>query len=157
METSITLVAKNGTGNINATQQFQRTQLFLKRNKQAFLQKYDKVVSQHILGIFHRAPEEYERAHDHRVTKVIKGELVNLRLDTLSGEADGIKVSSDTSPKQALYIWFQPDFAKEKITFKTVCGPKRKKIQVDLQKIGSDFLTRLIYRLFIRQLPAVQS
>lgn len=157
METSITLVANNGTSNIEATQKIQRTQLFLQRNKQAFLQKYDKVISQHILGIFHRAPEEYDRAHDHRVTKVIKGELVNLRLDTLNGEADGIKVSSHTSQKQALYIWFQPDFAKEKITFKTVCGLKRKKIQVDLQKIGSDFLMHLIYKLFIRQLPAIQS
>lgn len=116
--------------------------------KKPFLQQYDEVLNKQILYLFRKTNEEHDRAHDHRALKVIDGELVNLRLDSLNGQADGIKVSLEKE-SVPMYIWFSPGALAGQIIFKTVCGERRKRMCYQLEQITPDFLINLIRTVFI--------
>lgn len=118
------------------------------RSAQTFLEQYDEVLNKHVLHVFRKTNEEYDRAHDHRAIKIIAGELVNLRLDLLNGQADGIKVSLEKKG-EPMYIWFQPDTVAGKMLFKIVCGEKRKSLRYKPEQITHDFLMDLIRKVFI--------
>lgn len=117
-------------------------------SEKAFLKQYDEVLNKYILHVFRKSNEEYDRPHDHRALKVIDGEVVKLRLDSLHGQADGIKVSLEKE-SVPMYIWFRPDSVGGKIIFKTVCGDRRKRMKYDLEQITHDFLLNMISKLFL--------
>ncbi len=116
--------------------------------KKTFLDQYDEVLNKHILCFFRKSSEEHDRPHDHRALRVIDGELVKLRLDSLNGQADGIKVSLEKE-NIPMYIWFAPDRVAGQILFKTVCGDRRKRMSYKLDQITPDFLLNLISKIFI--------
>ncbi len=116
--------------------------------KKPFLEQYDELLNKEILSLFRKTNEEHDRAHDHRALKVIDGEVVKLRLDSLNGQADGIKVSLEKE-SVPMYIWFSPDAIARQIIFKTVCGERRKNMRYKLEQITSDFLVNLIRTIFI--------
>lgn len=87
------------------------------KQEQLFLKNYDVVLNKYILNMFRRTAEEMDRSHDHRALKIVNGEMLHLRLDFLQGQAEGIKVDSDTE-NHSMYIWFNPDVTSQKIVFK---------------------------------------
>jgi hypothetical protein len=115
------------------------------KQEELFLKKYDEVLNQHILSVFRRTTEETDRAHDHRVLKIIKGEIVRLRLDVLQGQADGIKVHYENDPFP-MYIWFGPDVASKKIVFKMMGGSSESEVveYYDLKDVSKEFLLEFI-------------
>jgi hypothetical protein len=116
--------------------------------KKAFLSKYDEVLNTCILSVFRKTLEEFDRTPDHRAVKIINGEVVYLRLDSLHGQADGIRIFLDRE-QLPMYIWFAPDILTGKIAFKLLYGEKEKKERYDLSEITSEFLINLIAKKFI--------
>jgi hypothetical protein len=116
-----------------------------RKQEELFLKKYDEVLNKNILSVFRRTMEETERAPDHRALKIIKGQVVRLRLDSLNGQADGIKVyyGNDTLP---MYIWFSPDVVSKKIVFKMMVGSSGSEMveQFDLEEVSKEFLLDFI-------------
>jgi hypothetical protein len=86
------------------TKQLQKQNKSFTQPAHTFLVQYDEVLNKHVLHAFRKTNEESDRAHDHRAIKIIAGELVNLRLDSLHGQADGIKVSLEKKRSAHVYL-----------------------------------------------------
>lgn len=115
------------------------------KREEVFLKKYDEVLNKHILNVFRKTVEETERSHDHRALKIVNGEVLHLRLDCIQGQAEGIKVDSD-SENHSMYLWFSPDPTCEKMVFKfmyegeTIYETER----YSLDEVDEDFFILLI-------------
>jgi hypothetical protein len=113
-----------------------------------FLKKYDEVLNTYILNIFRKATDEISGSHDHRAIKIIGGEVIHLRLDSLHGQADGIKVFFGQD-EMLMYLWFSPDPHSEKIVFKMFYGGEERTEHYALEAITKEFLTELICKNLI--------
>ncbi len=117
--------------------------------EEAFLNGYDTVLNTRILNIFRKTAEETDRSHDHRALKIINGEFVHLRLDSVKGEAEGIKVDFEAEILP-MYIWFSPDPGTQKIIFKLMYDGERigEVERYNLDEIGNEFLIDLITKKY---------
>lgn len=117
------------------------------QREENFLKNYDRILNQYILN---ECRKPGDASHDHWAHRMIGDELIELRLDTLNGEADGIKVFFEKE-KAPMYIWFSPNVAAEKIVFKIVCNGKTAIEQYLLEDISEGFLLGMITVKYMSQ------
>ncbi len=117
------------------------------QREENFLKNYDRVLNHYILN---ECRKPGDASHEHRAHRMIGDELIELRLDTLNGEADGIKVFFEKQ-KVPMYIWFSPNVTAEKIVFKIVCHGRTAIEQYLLEEITEGFLLGMITVKYMSQ------
>lgn len=91
------------------------------KKQDVFQKNFDEVLNRSILSLFRKNSETLNHTHEHRTVKIINGEIVQLRLDFLHGQADGMKVLF-ARENLTMYIWFSPQVHTGKIVFKIMCA-----------------------------------